>query len=355
MLKSTASLILALITFGAYDARAAAQTSQNAAPPRIALWSEFIPYAKVQALLPELKQRGLAVYVAVHGDQPDFDGFAALLTAAEKAGVEVRPWLLLREKDGYWFNKWNVRESEQWVWSFLTEMEKRGVKPSWLIWDIEPPARVIEQLTANIADNNYFGALSALKKSSENGSVLAAARSYSNLIQRLHDQGIHVHAVTGNFALNDLEAGDAKYQSALGTPISGVAWDEVSFMIYRVELKKFFGSGLTSRIVYAYSKIAEKHFGSKAAIDIGEAGQVQYPKPFTGYTDPLDLQKDAEAVITARINKIHIYSLDGMLDHGLGFWLDGNLKSRTPGDTDVASSFGMFLIDLVHGFLPDAH
>ncbi|WP_218277119.1 hypothetical protein, partial [Pseudomonas sp. GW531-E2] len=74
-----------------------------------ALWSEFIPLATVEKELPQLQKLQLSVFIAIHEENPDYDGFAHLYKEAAKLQVEVRPWLLLREANGYWFNKWNAQ------------------------------------------------------------------------------------------------------------------------------------------------------------------------------------------------------------------------------------------------------
>jgi hypothetical protein len=110
-------------------------------PPavRLALWSEFVPYQQVESYLPQLAAEGISLNVAFHFDQPDFDGFAQLYKQAAKNRVEVRPWLLLRKDDGYWFNSHNIKLGRDSVQEFITEMGGRGVKPNWIIFDVEPP------------------------------------------------------------------------------------------------------------------------------------------------------------------------------------------------------------------------
>ncbi|WP_146017284.1 hypothetical protein, partial [Pseudomonas sp. MPR-AND1A] len=43
-----------------------------------ALWSEFIPLATVEKELPQLQKLQLSVFIAIHEENPDYDGFAHL-------------------------------------------------------------------------------------------------------------------------------------------------------------------------------------------------------------------------------------------------------------------------------------
>jgi hypothetical protein len=314
-----------------------------------ALWSEFVPYSEVEADLPALRDRGSALYVAVRADAADYDGFAHLYLTARSLGVEVRPWLLLSQSDGYWFNKWNVPASEAYVRTFLAEMQKRGANPSWLVFDIETPEPLVGEMEGNLSVGKMPGLLSLLTRASRDGSIKDAVTAYSSLVANLHEKGIRVEAVTGNYVLNDDK--HLRIQSALGLPVSGVPWDEISFMVYRVEFQRSLGS-ISPALVHKYAKRARKRFGDKAAIDIGEAGHVSYPQPFTGYTDPADLQADADAASSAGIKDIHVYSLDGMKEKGLDYWLDSG-EARKANYHDLKSDVFLTAIDVLRGLLPE--
>ena len=240
----------------------------KSAKPRLSVWSEFIPYDELASRLIEAKTNDVDLFVAFNAKHADYDGFAELLKKAKEAGVTVRPWLLLDEKDGYWFNKWNVAKNAAFAKRFVDEMESRGAKPDWITFDLEPPQTLVASLQAAFDKRQFGKALRALSVAARSASLSKATQEIRTLVDELHSRGIKVHAVTTNFVLDDGKSG--KIQNALGTPVAGIPYDEVSFMIYRPELEKILGPGLSSKIVEIYAKRAKSKFGARAAIDIGE-------------------------------------------------------------------------------------
>ncbi len=318
-----------------------------------AVWSEFIPYAQVEQQLPTLKANGLSLFIAFHQSTPDYDGFAHLYTAAQKLGVEVRPWLLLNENQGYWFNKWNFRASEIFVADFLRHCDQRGIKPDYLIFDIEPPQNVVAKAEDDVGRADFIGLLHDLTAFSKDSPLSAAIASYQSLVNSLHSRGIKVHAVTSNFVLDDQNDTNMRIQSALGLPITGIDWDEISFMIYRADFMRIIGP-VTSDIITRYADRAVASFGSRAGMDIGEAGHVSYPVPFEGYSDIDDLSNDANAAAASGIQNIHYYSLDGMSEAGVDHWL-APIEPKKPPFIDWKASAVLHTLDTLRLLLPSAN
>jgi hypothetical protein len=129
-------------------------------------------------------------------------------------------------------------------------------------------------------------------------------------------------------------------QDSMGTPFKGVKFDQVSFMLYRVELEKLANQlkAATNHSIevnafaiktYAirslrYAENAKNFWGKnpRTSVDLGEVGRVSFPENFTGMLDPNELVKDINAARVAGVKNINIYSLDGMLNEkGLAAWL----------------------------------
>ncbi|MES2966126.1 MAG: hypothetical protein V4760_19760 [Bdellovibrionota bacterium] len=328
-----------------------AEFASQSQAPRLALWSEFIPYAVLETQLIEIASHELDLYVAFNASEPDFDGFARLVRKAKAMGIGVRPWLLLDVKDGYWFNKWNVEKNAEFALTFLDEMAKRDVEIEWITFDIEPPQSLVAKIQDAFAKRHFGEALGALKASARSASLLRAIEQTKSLVAKLHVRRVKVHAVTTNFVLND--SSSLRIQNALGTPIGDVPFDEVSFMVYRPELEKILGEGLSSRIVKTYSKRAKKKFGVRAAIDIGEAGFVPFPVPFQGFREPAELQTDLAAVRSVGIDRIHIYSLDGLTELGVATWLAPTRIKPIP-RIDLKATLFVKSISLLRNLLPEA-
>ena len=327
---------------------------------KLAIWSEFLPYSEVEKQLPEFKEKNLSLFLAISENQDSdplrssigtWDDFFALYKKAQDLGVEIRPWLLLDQEHDYWFNKRNFPEAQSLVFKFIDEMKKHQLNPEWLIFDMESPKGLMAETENLISKNHYIKALNEFKEFSKTGSVKEAIKNYAQLVEMLHSQNIKVHAVTTHFILNDLADDKLRIQSAWGIPISGINWDEISFMLYRAEFMKERKS-IGAHIVYEYAMRARRYFGDRASIDLGEVGQVTYPTPFTGYLDQKELQADLEAVDAAGISNIHIYSLDGMQKEGLNYWLKP-FEAKQP-KADFWSKSFVFAFDIFRGFLPPA-
>jgi hypothetical protein len=330
------------------------------------LWSEFLSYESVESHLSELEGRNAALNIAVHADNPRYDALVHLCNEAARYGVQIRPWLLLSKTDLYWFNKWNIQASGDFVHSFLKEMRARGVNPSWLIFDIEPRQEVTDELIGSVTQepdqpqngiwdlvtlsDEFFAALDVLTKWSKKDSIYAATRFYNDLLTELHSQNVKVEVVTTNFVLHDLADHKRRAQSAFGLAIMEVPWDRVSIMLYRVEIQRILGK-VTSNLVYQYAKRAHKYFGNRASVAVGEVGPVQYPHPMQGFTDPQDLHNDIAAAKAAGIDQIEIYSLDGMMDKGLDYWLTPTAV-RNPKIRDWKVSIALTFLDFARGLLP---
>ena len=136
-----------------------------------------MPYGQIERALPDLRARKLALFVAVKADHPDYAGFSRLCTRARAQGVEIRPWLLLRQEQGYWFNKWNVPQSEAFVREFLAQMRKRGVRPDWLIFDVEPPADLTGEMERDLARRDFFALRSRLTCASGSSRAVSSSSS----------------------------------------------------------------------------------------------------------------------------------------------------------------------------------
>jgi hypothetical protein len=296
----------------------------------LAVWSEFLPFAVVEAQLPALKARGCMLFVAI---KPEHIGSPALLSlwrAAKAQGVPIRPWLLLAPGAGYWANKWNASQVRAHVHLFLDDLKSNGLSTEWVTLDVEPPATLTKQLGTSLSHFDLVAARRALVDSSHSASLFEARASYQQLVDELHQAGVKLHAVTSSSVLDEPDSGQYRMQSALGTPIEGVAWDEVTFMAYRPEFEKLVG-GLGADLVYRYAIDAKRMFGDRAGMDVGEVGSPGYPVPSPGYTDPAQLQADLAAVRAAGIGRADIYSLDGMVQlGGVGRWISAPAAARPP-------------------------
>ena len=259
MIKSiSAILALAFILFQLNSARAVNQVPQTA-----------------PASPPPLR---IAVYVAVREpfEPRQIQDFSNLCREAINQGVEIRPWLLLSEADGYWFKKWNVQKARAGVDRFLTMMNTQGMQTQWLTVDLEPTPRFLNELKNLMDSRQFIRAIRYLKRSSREKSLREAQKIYTDMIEQLHQNCISVHAVFNPLVLHDLGDGRRRVQSALGLPLEGVPWDEVSFMAYLAEFRRAW-ENVGPGIVYRYARKAALYYGSRATMDLGEVGSMVEP------------------------------------------------------------------------------
>lgn len=321
------------------------------ANPTLAVWSEFIPYADVKATLPQLKTQRLALFLAVPASKVLDESLYELLSEARTQGVEVRPWLLLSPSDGYWANKWNYEAVRRHTRNFLSALDAHQVSVSWLILDVEPPAELNQEMMKYARQFNLIGLHHYLVEKVKSASLEDAERAYSALLDEVHSRGIRLHAVTNPMVLDDVAQGRSSIQAALGLPIQGVAWDEVSFMAYRPEFARMVGE-CGSDIVYRYACDAVRYFGNRVRMDLGEVGTIGYPDPVAGFTLPEQLKQDLGAAYAGGIKDMAVYSLDGINQQGkLSDWM--NLPVAQKPKREVKAALMRYFLGLASKFIPE--
>lgn len=331
----------------------AAPTAPQPAPAaKLSVWSEFLPFEKVQEHLPDLRARGWSVLVAVTPEKAQDPALVRLLLEAQRLGVEVRPWLLVSSEHGYWANKWNHAEVSRFVRAFSSNLEAQGVKPGTITLDVEPPVSLTKPLAEKLHQVDLIGARRLLVASSRDGSLAEARDGYRRVVADLHARGIRVHAVTTPMVLDDLAVGRHRLQSALGIPVSGVEWDEVTFMAYRTEFVRLAGR-MGGDIVRRYALDARRHFGDRAGLDLGTIGSPGFMGTEVGYTDPRDLAVDRQAASLGGIGRLNVFSLDGMLEQGgVERWVSATASVPVKGEAKAL--FVRALIRTVARTLPAA-
>lgn len=280
-----------------------------------AAWAEFLPPAEIEAALPLLARHDLAVNAAWPSASLESPELLALAERAAERGVELRPWLLLPESDGYWPGSSNAPVFAKAARGLMDAWQARGLAPTTLVVDMELEKSRADELTKLLSLDDVLGAIDLLKGGMDATRYASATAEYAALVKEAKSRGWTVHLTTLPQVIDDYADGDDSLRQAFGIPVEGIEWDYVTFQAYRTLFGDLLGKGAppTSYFVYAYGKDAQKHFGERAGLDVGMVGHGVTPSPT--YAEGSDLASDLSAAAAAGIPRasLNVYNLDGVL------------------------------------------
>ncbi len=286
-----------------------------------ALWCEFLPPSAIAAHLPLLAEQGCALHMA--WPSAATESHWALASAAEVAGVELRPWLLLPKDEGYWAGARNAEAFAAHARALSRAWLKKGLRPTTLLVDLEPAYHRMMAIEEAARRGRPLQAVRALARVPGAARVRAASGIYAALVAALHAEGWRAHLTTLPFLLDG--SGVAEVLGLCGAEAD---WDRVSVQAYRTLFadaargplgglgERLFGP----RLVYSYARAARARFGARAGLDLGLVGEGVYPSLV--YEGPADLAADVSAARAAGIapQAINVFSLDGVLARGGAEW-----------------------------------
>jgi hypothetical protein len=190
-------------------------------------------------------------------------------------------------------------------------------------FDLEPDFAYAEALRRT-ARRRPDKALALLAANIRPTAFAKARASLARTVQSLRRAGIVTHAVTYPLVLDQAE-GDATLEDALSIPVSGIDWDEVSFMVYQTPFAQLTGMWLGPALVGSYARTAVERFGERAGIDVGIVGEHGVGiDAGSRYADASSLHADLGASLAAGIplGRSRVYGLAGVLDSGgMARWL----------------------------------
>ncbi len=295
----------------------------------IGVWAEFADDASIRAALPELGRHALTLHLALPARRIGDSDLAALTREASDLGVAMRAWLLLDREQGYWIGETNAEEARRAVEALIAWRAKpNGVALSGVSFDLEPAFEYAETLRR--APPFRIDRWVQLLRGHVNPDRFVRARDVlAGAVEALRRAGLHAHAVTLPLVLDQPE-GSTILEDALDTPVSGIDWDEVSFMVYQTAFAQLIGEWLGPALVESYANDAVARFGTRAGLDLGVVGSAGIGiDPGQRYPEPAALRRDVAAAFAAGIANLRVYSLDGVLEQGgVERWLD--LATRPP-------------------------
>jgi hypothetical protein len=263
--------------------------------------------------LPLLASKQLAVGLAIQapklGDARAMAAVFELVEDARAQGVEVRPWLLLSFRDGYFANARNHSEYARAARELVRQWQQRGLPPSTLVVDMEPP----RELQAALSSLRLGKALPV--DHIDRARFAEATRAYAALVDELHQRRWQVLMTTLAPLLADYRDGDDDLRQYFNVVIDGVAWDQLNFQLYRSAFSEN-SPDLGPHFVYSYVREALARFPDKVlGFDLG----LTHPGPISQDTPslekPADLRSDIEAALAAGADprRLSVFNLKGIL------------------------------------------
>lgn len=308
----------------------------------LSLWAESMDDAAVEAALGSLAARGVGVGLALPSVRLGDANFAKLTREAAKAGVPVRIWPLLSQAHGYWIGETNVAETADLMASLIAWRSRRGGPVfDGVSFDLEPDFQYSEALR-RCARKRPDRALSLLLDNVTPTRFAKARSSLARTVHTLRRSGVMTHAVTYPVVLDQAQ-GDTTLEDALSIPVTGIDWDEVSFMVYQTPIAQLTGRWFGPALVHSYARSAVERFGDRAGIDLGVVGDHGVGLDAGDrYAVPSALAADLAASRAAGVPlaRTRVYGLAGVLDSGgVGVWLDELPGAAAPGESREVEGF----------------
>lgn len=314
LLRSAAA---ALVCLSAASARAqSAATTSRAGFGYTA--AEFMPDSEITSALPLLASQrvGLALPFAAAelASTPHF----ALAAQATALGVEIRPWLLLPDADGYWPGSTNASEYDIYARRLVDAWSEAGLKPTTFVVDMEMPLARAQRYAQLATAFDTTNLLSFLKQGIDRSQYAAATRIYRDLVVYLHSKGWRVQVTTLTQIVDDYADGDDGLRQAFNVPLEGIAWDEVNIQVFR-SLNEFVVKSIagptTSYYVFDYALRTRLLWGARGGVGIGctDPGDLEPGAP--SYRDGNQLREDIDAAALAGVprNLLGVYQLRGIV------------------------------------------
>jgi hypothetical protein len=314
-------------------------------PPvdRLAIWCEFMPYEEVVPHLPTLKKYDCDLILHVERQSLQDPGLVSLLRDAEKAGVGVDAWLLLPYDEHLYVGQASIQTTTDLAMEAAAFFKQNHLAVRAFVFDCEPSPLLGKELFAAVQNKSLPQLAKTLREQLDPATFQEDIEKLNALIDELRRRGFAVDGA-GNRAFLDAQArGNVALEDALNAPVSGVAWDALSFITYRYQASQLSYVAMLNR----YAALAHRLYGPRAAVDVGLIGDYhEIPENaeraalfgggdlFYGYLrgmrSAFDLEEAVGTVLGCGVKRINIYALDGAVTSvaGLENWLKAARRAR---------------------------
>ena len=314
-------------------------------PPieRLAIWCEFMPYAAVAAELPVLAEHGCDLILHVERESFGDPDFAPLLRAAERAGVGVDAWLLLPYHEHLYVGQASVAEVRALARAAADFFQAHNLQVRAFVFDCEPSPLLGRELFAAVRARSLRQLVRTLRDQLDPEAFRRDTAEINGLIAELRHRGYAVDGAANRAFLDAQARRNVALEDALNAPVSGVAWDALSFITYRYQASPLTYVAMLNR----YAALARRLYGDRAALDVGLIGDYhEIPEneeraalfgggaAFYGYLrgmrNSFELQEAVGAVLGCGVRRINLYALDGAATSVAGTenWLKAARRAR---------------------------
>jgi hypothetical protein len=277
---------------------------------------EFLPFGELEAELDAIADHRIELSVAIQSDDIGTEPLRRMLLGARRRGIPVRAWLLLSDAEGYWPGEDNLPAFEVLVDAFFAWNDDEDLGVYWLSVDLEPPLSISNELAAALEGGDLGQAVPVLLAQVDREEHLAARTAWAAAVDRWHDRDLHVACDAFGYLLDDFADGDPDLQDMFESPIEGIDWDEVGFLVYQILWQDPDGNRLGPALVHSYTQTAVAQFGPRTAIALGTVGSAAKNTTLVGYEQPEAMWADEAAALAAGAPRVHLFSIDGMLGQG---------------------------------------
>ncbi|MBN1268274.1 MAG: hypothetical protein JXB04_01695 [Kiritimatiellae bacterium] len=356
---------------------AGAAPAAGAAGARLAVWCEFMPYARVHEHLPTLARHEVDLILHVgRGDIGDPE-LVRLCRTARDQDVEVMAWFLLPYEKHLYVGEDSLKDVADLSLRFAEWARAEDLGVEWLVFDCEPSPLLGRELYASVRRGRVRALARRLRAERDPARFQVSAAALNGLIGDLRARGFRVMGSANRVLLDMLKHGNTDLQDALNTPFTMIDWDRASFITYRYRASQVQYMAMIRR----YARLARGCFGEKAALDLGLLGdQRHFPEHreravlfgaeedfvsyLSGMRSTTDLRDVVSMALGAGVERVNLYSLEGAVDSvaGLDLWLQAAARARpaagleawTPLATARLGAFGFFLHSLYQGLVGGA-
>lgn len=282
-------------------------------------WSEFLRYEEIikKEVLEMLKKHKVGIYLMV--DKMKLDRLSEVLKVCKQEGIRIGLWPLLPKEDGYWPSEQNAELVSLFLDEIFKHCQANNVRINEIVLDLEAPMYQIHTLPNKVNREFLIRGTERIKKNMDRLRFGKAEKQFQKVIDKIHLEKAKALVTITDFVLEDLGLITKNAaQDFLEAPVFNLDWDEIILGCYssviQSSLKIFSYSDLTYALYQLASK-AKKKLGSKASYSLGliDPTGKSGVDPVPSFKTIEKLYPDIQAILSSGMDKVTIYSLEGLL------------------------------------------